>query len=385
MDDVPLDNKRVLFREDFNVPIAGMLVQNDLRIRAALPGIKQALAAKAQVHLISHLGRPEAGSWDAQFSLQPVAKCLERLLSVPVAFVKDLLKPDFLPTDKIILYENIRFLRGELENSDYLAKQMASLCDVFVFDAFASAHRAHASTVGITEYASIAVAGPLLTQEVIALDKIMRNQTKPVVAIIGGSKVSSKFEILLSMVSLVDVLIVGGGLANTLIAAMGNEVGCSLFEPDLIDSAKNLLFAAKSNGCQILAPTDVIVQDGTQKDCADILKSDKIMDIGSKTLFTYVAAINNAKTILWNGPLGVFEDPNFANGTRRVAEAIANSQAFSVAGGGDTVAAIEQFKITDKISYVSTGGGAFLEYIEGEELPAISALIKKSKHSVKTN
>jgi len=385
MDDVQLSHKRVLIREDFNVPVIDGKVQNDLRIRAALPGIKQALEAKAQVHLISHLGRPEAGKWDEQYSLRPVAKVLQDLLNIPVKFVTDIFNPEIKATDDLILYENIRFLDGELENSSHLAKQLASLCDVFVFDAFGSAHRAHASTVGVIDYAPIAVAGPLLTQEVIALDRIMSEQVKPVLAIIGGSKVSTKFEILLTMVSLVDALILGGGIANTLLAANGHEVGNSLFEPELIISAKNLLVAADDNDCQILLPVDVIVDSGAQKDIADVAILDRILDIGPKTIELYSKAISQARTILWNGPVGVFEDPKFANGTRCIGLAIANSAAYSVAGGGDTIAAIEQFKITDEISYISTGGGAFLEYIEGKNLPSISALIKKSNHRVKTN
>lgn len=356
--------QRVLIREDFNVPITHGVVTSDLRIRAALPGIKQYLATNAQVSLMSHLGRPEAGKWDAEYSLLPVAKCLENLLDIPVKFVPDWYSPNILPADKLILYENVRFLPGEIENSPELSQYMASLCDIFVMDAFGSAHRAHASTVGVAQYAPVAVAGPLLIAEMAALDKIMCDPRRPVVAIIGGAKVSSKLLVLKSLINIVDVLIVGGGMANTFLAAQGIDVGTSLYEPDLIPAAQELLATAAKHNCKILVPSDFVLDPDTQQ----------IKDIGANSIRDYSAVIKSAKTILWNGPLGVFEDPRFANGTREIALAIADGAAFSVAGGGDTLAAIDQYNLTDKISYISTGGGAFLEYIEGKRLPAIASL-----------
>ena len=367
LNDVDLNNKRVLIREDFNVPIADGKVQSDLRVRASIPGIKQALAAGAKVGLMSHLGRPVVGNWEAQYSLQPVAEILENLLQIPVKFIRNMFDQNVAVTDNLILYENVRFLKGETENDPELARKMAQLCDVFVMDAFGSAHRAHASTVGVAEFAPIAVAGPLLMQEIMALDKIMLNPQPPVVAIIGGAKVSTKLSVLTSLIKIVDTLIVGGGMANTLLAAQGTDIGDSLCEPDLYSTAKELLLTAQQQNCQVLLPLDYMLE-GT-----------KILDIGAKTIAKYIEVINNAKTIIWNGPLGVFENPKFANGTHEIAQAIAASAAFSVVGGGDTLAALDQFKLSAKISYISTGGGAFLEYIEGKSLPAIAVLINKRK------
>lgn len=379
MQDVDLAHKRVLMREDFNVPINQGIIQSDLRIRAALPGIRQALAANAQVILMSHLGRPEAGHWQAEFSLQPVADCLQELLQQPVTFIQDWQHVQIPAADKLILLENVRFLPGEIENSSVLAQQMAALCDVFVMDAFGSAHRAHASTVGVAEFARIAVAGPLLTAEVKALDQVMQNPKHPVVAIIGGAKVSTKLAILQSLLSIVDVLIIGGGMANTLLAALGYSIGASLCEVDLIPEAQQLLELAPQKHCQIVLPTDCITQNGELKELAAIQASDQIMDIGNATMQQYAQQIAQAATILWNGPLGVFEDPRFAKGTEFIAKAIANSKAYSVVGGGDTLTAIDQLHLTDQFSYISTGGGAFLEYIEGKPLPAIMALLNKRK------
>ncbi len=363
LDEVDLRNKRVLIREDFNVPIENSQVQSDLRIRAALPGIKQALAAGAQVRLMSHLGRPAEGNWLAEYSLEPIAKCLEKLINLPVKFIKDMFNEPVSPTDNLILFENVRFLAGETENDVSLAKKMAGMCDVFVMDAFGSAHRAHASTVGVAEFARQAVAGPLLMQEITALDKIMRSPIAPVVAIIGGAKISTKLQVLFSLITKVNSLIIGGGMANTLLAAQGVDIGASLCEADLIPEAKRLLLAAQQCKCQILLPIDFVTADN------------KILDIGAQTIVNYIQPIKQARTILWNGPLGVFEDPRYANGTRQIAIAVANSQAFSVAGGGDTLLAIEQFNLTEQIDYISTGGGAFLEYIEGKALPAITVLL----------
>lgn len=379
LDDVDVARKRVLIREDFNVPIADGKVQSDLRIRAALPGIKQALAAGAKVRLMSHLGRPEAGKFEEKYSLRPVAVCLKELLGIPVKFVNTGLETVISDSDLLVLYENVRFLPGETENSAVLAKQMASLCDVFVMDAFGSAHRAHASTTGVAEYAPIAVAGPLLTQEINALDQIMLKPQRPLIAIIGGAKVSTKLDVLSSLTSIANSLIIGGGMANTLLAALGHNVGESLYEPDLIPEAKKLFALAQQCNCQIMLPSDVVVESGEQKDITQIINNEKIMDVGNATIQDYIAVIKQAKTILWNGPLGVFEQPEFAHGTEQLARAIASSNAFSVAGGGDTITAIDKFGLSDKISYISTGGGAFLEYIEGKQLPSIVALINKGK------
>lgn len=383
-----INGKRILMREDFNVPISDGIVQNDLRIRAAVPGIKQALSANGQVLLMSHLGRPTAGTWDCEYSLYPVALCLEKLLGMPVKFVKNWFDGTIQPQDRLVLLENVRFLPGEIENDAALSRNMASLCDVFVMDAFGSAHRAHASTVGVANFAPIAVAGPLLEAEVNALDQIMQNPKHPVVAVIGGAKVSTKLEVLQSLVNIVDVLIIGGGMANTILAAQGYEVGASLCEKNLIAEVVKLLKLADKHQCKILLPIDVVTQNSVIKDLDTIVASDQIMDIGPKTTQNYIAEIMNAATILWNGPLGVFEDPRFAAGTTHIAQAIANSSAFTVAGGGDTLAAIDKFNLTEKISYISTGGGAFLEYIEGKTLPAIQALINKAgrqENYVKTN
>lgn len=370
-----IDGKRILMREDFNVPIVNGEVQNDLRIRAALPGIKQALAANGQVILMSHLGRPVAGMPQKEYSLRPVAKCLEKLLSMPVKFIEDWFAPNaILATDKLVLLENVRFLKGEVENDPVLSQQMAKLGDVFVMDAFGSAHRAHASTVGITDYVPLVVAGPLLAAEIQALDRIMQNPLHPIIAVIGGSKVSTKLDVLQSLILKTDTLIIGGGMANTLLAAQGHDVGASLYEPNLIPTAQKLLQLASANKCKILLPTDVVIQDGSNKQLSEIQASDKIMDIGSDTIQVFSDAISLGATIIWNGPLGVFEDSRYAAGTEAVAVAIAQSKAFSIAGGGDTLAAVEQFNLNNKISYISTGGGAFLEYIEGKTLPAIQAL-----------
>lgn len=366
LDDVTLTEQRVLFREDFNVPIQSGVVQSDLRIRAALPGIERALRANASVMLMSHLGRPEAGFWQEQFSLQPIVKILENLLGIRIQFIRDWFNTEIKPESKLIVFENVRFLTGETENNPALAKKMAALCDIFVMDAFGSAHRAHASTVGVAEFAPIAVAGPLLTEEVAALDKIMLNPESPVVAVIGGAKVSTKLSILQSLTLVADVLIVGGGMANTLLAAQGYPVGNSLYEPDLIPNAKQLMELAEKNNCQLLLPIDVVSNGG------------QILDIGPKTIQLYSDIIKKAATILWNGPMGVFENPSYADGTNQIAKAIADSSAYSVAGGGDTLAAIDKLCLTEKISYISTGGGAFLEYIEGQQLPAIQALCNRA-------
>lgn len=357
-----IHNKRVLFREDFNVPICNGVITSDLRIRAALPGIKQALQANAIVMLMSHLGRPTAGVWQEQFSLYPVVKVLEQLLNMPIQFITDWFTTAIAPKAKLIVFENVRFLIGETDNNQNLAHNMAELCDIFVMDAFGSAHRAHASTVGVATLAPMAVAGPLLASEIAALNKIMLNPSKPVVAVIGGAKVSTKLVALQTLTKICDVLIIGGGMANTLLAAQGYPIGASLYEPDLIPEAEKLIALAIERNCKISLPVDMVWHD------------DKIFDIGPKTVKIFSEIISQATTILWNGPMGVFENPKFAYGTEQIAHAIAYSNAYSVAGGGDTLAAIDKLGLSAKISYISTGGGAFLEYIEGQQLPAIKAL-----------
>jgi len=382
VDDVSLSGKRVLVREDFNVPIVNGVIQSDLRIRAAIPGLKKILTEAKQVILMSHLGRPEAGVWQEEYSLQPVAIRLAELLQHEVSFSRDW-PPD--ANDKLVLLENVRFKVGEVENSPALAQQMAQLCDVFVMDAFGSVHREHASTMGVAEYAPLAVAGPLLAAEVAAIDKIMLTPQRPLVAIIGGAKVSTKLAILQSLLTIVDVLLIGGGMANTLLAAQGYNVGASLYEPELRQTAREFLDKAQTTKTKVLLPVDVITQDGLNKDLQAIGTQDKILDIGKKTIELYTDNIANAVTILWNGPLGVFEEPKFANGTIAVAQDIAQSRAFSVIGGGDTLVIIDKLQIADKISYISTGGGAFLEYLEGRSLPGIKVLAKQRKNDITTN
>lgn len=359
LDDVEISGKRVLIREDFNVPIVAGVVQSEARIRAALPTIQRAVNAGAQVRLMSHLGRPEGP--DPRFSLQPVAAYLMSILGYGVDLVTELRESDA----PLVLYENVRFFSGETTNDPQLAKKMAALCDVFVMDAFGSAHRAHASTVGVCEYAPMAVAGPLLVREIQALDRVMQNPQRPLVVIIGGAKVSSKLEVLKALLAKTDYLIVGGGMANTFLAAQGMDVKNSLYEPDMLDYAEELLKQYKN---KLLLPIDYIWDE-----------TNRIVDIGPQSCKKFADIILQASTILWNGPMGVFEDPRFANGTLDVAKSVSRSNAFSVAGGGDTLAAIEKIQLVNPISYISTGGGAFLEYVEGKTLPAIQALITKSK------
>lgn len=379
LQDVSVKDMRVLIREDFNVPVASGVVKSDLRIRAAIPGIKQILKDAAQVILMSHLGRPEPGILQPAFSLQPVAERLQYLMEFPVTFVKEWPPKSIKPNDGLVLLENVRFLRGEVENDPELAKTMADLCDIFVMDAFGSAHRAHASTVGVIEFAPMAVAGPLLTSEVVALERGMKDPKHPVLAVIGGAKISSKLDVLQSLISMVDAVIIGGGMANTFLAAQHKTIGSSLYEPDLLGKARDLLTLAEQKGCTLLLPIDCVTQNGEQKGLDDVRANDKIVDIGTATRKLFTQQILQAATILWNGPMGVFEDARFAQGTKDIAKAIANSKAYSIVGGGDTLSAIDQINITSKFSYISTGGGAFLEYIEGKSLPAIAALINKSK------
>jgi len=385
MDQQNLQGKRVLIREDLNVAINDGVISNDTRIRAALPTIEMARAAGAEVIIMSHLGRPvEAKSIEeqAEFSLQPVADRLAKLLGCDVEVNRDYLST--LPTSRgsgsVTLLENVRINAGERANDDALAKSYAALCDVFVMDAFGTAHRAQASTHGVARYALIACAGPLLASELDALERSLKNPERPMLAVVGGAKVSSKLEVLKNLSTKVDQLIVGGGIANTFLAARGVNVGKSLFEPDLIDTAQALM-----ESTSIPMPTDVIVAKefdvnavAVTKLVIDIEDDDMILDIGPATAMQFAQIIGNMKTIIWNGPIGVFEFEQFSNGTQAVAKAIADSAGFSIAGGGETIAAIDKYAITDKVSYISTGGGAFLEYVQGAVLPAVEILEKRA-------
>ncbi len=375
-----IQNKRVLIREDFNVPMQDGKIMNDQRIQAALPTIKTTLEKGAAVILLSHLGRPKEGQWDEQFSLKPVADYLSNALSYPVRFEKNYLNGLTLQPGEIILCENVRFNTGEKANDATLSQKMAQLADIFVMDAFATAHRAEASTRGIMSYLP-SVAGPLLEKELSALSAVMENPKRPLTAIIGGAKVSDKLILLKHLVSKVDNLIIGGGIANTFLAASGFSVGESLYEPALLEEARHILTLAKESGCHIPLPEDVVVAatltpdaNTTIKSLKDIQSHDKIFDIGPQTAEVLTKVIQQSGTILWNGPVGVFEMEPFASGTKAIAQAVGASPAFSVAGGGDTLSAVELFDVTDKISYLSTGGGAFLEYIEGKTLPAVDGL-----------
>lgn len=386
MTDVDLHNKRVLIREDFNVPIKNGRITSDTRIRAALPTIDLALKQNAKVILMSHLGRPNEGEFQAEFSLQPVADELSKLLNKPVRFVRDWIDSIDVANGEVVLCENVRFLKGEKKNDPALAKKMAALCDVFVMDAFATSHRAECSTAGVAEFANTACAGLLLSGELVALQKAFLNPQKPLVAIVGGSKVSTKLTVLESLLKKTNQLIIGGGIANTFLAAAGFPVGKSLYEYDLVATAKKLMADARKHNVEIPLPVDVVVGKSFSadtkaviKDVKDVDADDMILDIGPKTTQAYAAILQSAKTILWNGPVGVFEFDAFAQGTKGIALAIAESNAFSVAGGGDTLAAIEKFHIADKLSYISTGGGAFLEFVEGKELPAVKVLQERAR------
>lgn len=382
LNDITLANQTVLIRVDFNVPRNDDgQVANDQRIRAALPTIKQCLDAGAKVRLMSHLGRPSEGVFDPDLSLAPVAKHLGHLLGCDVPLVRDYLNNEALPDAPLIMLENCRMNAGEKADDDALAKQYASLCDVFVMDAFGTAHRAQASTHGVIKHVPIACAGPLLAGELSALGKALTAPERPTYAVVGGAKVSSKLALLENLVEQVDGLIVGGGIANTFLAAQGLAMGSSLHEADLIDTAKRIMTRAQERGVHMPLPTDVVIADAfaadanTQTVAADAVSEGwMILDIGKDTAHTYAQALAQAKTVLWNGPVGVFEFDAFAAGTRALSEAIAESSAFSIAGGGDTLAAIDAFQLADQISYISTGGGAFLEFCEGKILPAVAAL-----------
>lgn len=386
MMDLDLAGKRVLIRQDLNVPVKNGSVTSDARIKASLPTIKHALAQGAKVMVMSHLGRPTEGQYSEEFSLQPVVNYLSDVLECPVRLAKDYLDGVKLDSGELIILENVRFNSGEKKDDTVLAKQYAALCDIYVMDAFGTAHRAQASTHGVGKFAPIACSGPLLSAELKALGKALDNPALPMVAIVGGSKVSTKLTVLESLSSKVDQLIVGGGIANTFIAATGNDVGKSLYEPDLIDEANRLLASARASGGDIPVPVDVITgkefsetAQASLKSVGEVEADDMIFDIGPQTAIQLAEIIQNAGTIVWNGPVGVFEFDQFGSGTKTIANAIAESKAFSIAGGGDTLAAVDKYDIADRVSYISTGGGAFLEFLEGKELPAVVMLESRSK------
>lgn len=381
MSDLDLQGKRVLIREDLNVPIEAGRITSEQRITAALPTMKLALQKGAAVMVTSHLGRPKEGTWTQEDSLAPVAKRLSELLGIDVPLVKDWIDGVDVKPGQLVLLENCRMNVGEGKDDDALSKKYAALCDVYVMDAFGTAHRAQASTHGAIRFAKIAAGGPLLMAELDALGKALDNPARPLLAIVAGSKVSTKLELLSSLVSKVDQLIVGGGIANTFIAAMGHGVGKSLVETDLIDTAKKIMADAKARGADIPVPVDVVVAPAFAADAPATVKAvdavgadDMILDIGPQTAARYAELIKAAGTVVWNGPVGVFEFDAFGKGTQTLARAIAASKAFSIAGGGDTLAAVDKYGIEDDVSYISTGGGAFLEFLEGKELPAVAAL-----------
>lgn len=381
MSDLDLKGKRVLIREDLNVPVKDGKVTSDARIRASLPTIQAACDAGAKVMLMSHLGRPTEGEYADEFSLKPVAEHLSELLGKPVPLVKELKAPDDISSGDVVLFENVRFNKGEKKDDEALSKLYASLCDVYVMDAFGTAHRAQASTHGVGRFAPVSCAGPLLAAELDALGKALQTPKRPLVAIVGGSKVSTKLTVLESLSEKVDQLIVGGGIANTFLAAAGKPVGKSLYEADLLDNARVL--ASKTS---IPTPVDVVVGQefsetavATAKAADDVTDADMIFDVGQQTSAQFAEIIKSAGTIIWNGPVGVFEFDQFGEGTKALSEAIAASDAFSIAGGGDTLAAVDKYGIADKVSYISTGGGAFLEFVEGKTLPAVAMLTERAQ------
>lgn len=377
MKDQELSGKRVLIREDLNVPVKDGKVASDARIQASLPTIKLALEKGAAVMLMSHLGRPTEGEYEEQYSLAPVAAHLSGLLGGEVRLIKDWVDGGFeVAAGEVVLLENVRFNTGEKKDNEELSRKMAALCDVYVMDAFGTAHRAQASTHGVARFAPVACAGPLLANELEALGKALDKPARPLAAIVGGSKVSTKLEVLNSLSDKCDQLIVGGGIANTFLAAAGKPVGKSLYEADLVDTAKALM--AK---CEIPIPTDVVVATAFAEDAEAVIKSaddvaddEMILDIGPDSASKLATILQSAGTIIWNGPVGVFEFDQFGEGTKTLSMAIAQSSAFSIAGGGDTLAAVDKYSIADDVSYISTGGGAFLEFVEGKELPAVAML-----------
>ncbi|MDL2172592.1 phosphoglycerate kinase [Stutzerimonas stutzeri] len=380
MTDLDLQGKRVLIREDLNVPVKDGAVKSDARILASLPTIKLALEKGAAVLVCSHLGRPEEGVYSEEDSLKPVADYLSKALGREVPLVKDYLDGVEVKPGELVLLENVRFNKGEKKNTDELAQKYAALCDVFVMDAFGTAHRAQGSTHGVAKFAKVACAGPLLAAELDALGKALDKPQRPMVAIVAGSKVSTKLDVLTSLADICDQLIVGGGIANTFLAAAGYKVGKSLHEADLLDTAKAI--AAK---VAVPLPVDVVVAkefaesaEATVKAIGDVADDDMILDIGPKTAAMFGEMLKASQTILWNGPVGVFEFDQFGNGTKVLAQAIAQSPAFSIAGGGDTLAAIDKYGVAEQISYISTGGGAFLEFVEGKVLPAVEVLEQRA-------
>ncbi len=381
MSDLDLRDKRVLIREDLNVPIDNGHITSTQRLDAALPTIRAARDAGAKVLVLSHLGRPKEGQFDAESSLAPVATWLGEQLGAPVRLVADYLDGVEVASGEVVVLENCRMNVGEGKDDDALAKKYAALCDIFVMDAFGTAHRAQASTHGVIKFAPVAAAGPLLSAELDALGKALENPARPLLAIVAGSKVSTKLTLLENLIGKVDQLIVGGGIANTFIAAMGLPIGNSLVEPDLIDAAKKVMADAKARGADVPVPVDVVVAPtfsaqapATVKAVDEVQSDEMILDIGPRTAQMYAELIAKAGTVVWNGPVGVFEFDAFGKGTETLARAIAASPAFSIAGGGDTLAAVDKYGIADDVSYISTGGGAFLEFLEGKELPAVTAL-----------
>jgi phosphoglycerate kinase len=386
MTDTDLRNKRVLIREDLNVPVQDGTVTSDARIRATLATIRYALDQHAKVFVLSHLGRPKEGAADPAFTLAPVAARLSELLGKPVPLRKDWLDGVDCPSGSAVLCENVRFNKGEKSDDEGLARRMAGLCEVFVMDAFGTAHRAEASTHGVARYAPVACAGPLLVGELEALERALQEPARPLVAIVGGSKVSTKLMVLESLLERVDQLIVGGGIANTFLAATGIKVGKSLYEAEMLDVARRLLDKARARGTEIPLPSDVVVaKEFASTAHADVrpvneVRADEmILDIGPDSADRCSALLQAAGTIVWNGPVGVFEFEQFGEGTRTIAQAIARGKAFSLAGGGDTLAAIEKYGLEDSISYISTGGGAFLEFVEGKTLPAVAMLEQRAR------
>jgi len=385
MTDLDLAGKRVLVREDFNVPLDNGVIVDDTRIRASLEGIRFALAKGARLMLVSHLGRPTEGRFDEKESLAPVARRLSELLGQDVPLKRDWLDGVSVDPGKAVLLENCRFNQGEKKNDDTLAKRIAALCDIYVNDAFATAHRAEATTHGAARYAAVACAGPLLAHELEALGKALERPARPLVAIVGGAKVSTKLTVLAELSQKVDQLIVGGGIANTFMLAAGMKIGKSLCEPDLVPEAAKVMQRVRAKGGEVPLPVDVVCAKeisasaaATTKDGAAVADDDLILDVGPKTAANFTALLDRAGTIVWNGPLGVFEHEQFAGGTRALAQAIAASPAFSLAGGGETVAALAKFGVTDRIDYVSTAGGAFLEFLEGKKLPAVEILEQRA-------
>jgi len=385
MMDLDLAGKRVLIREDLNVPVHDGQVTSDARIRAALPTLRTALERGARVMVMSHLGRPKEGEFDPALSLEPVAARLSGLLGRKVRLVRDWLDGVEVAPGEAVLLENVRFNKGEKKDAEDLARRMAALCDIYVMDAFGTAHRAEASTHGVVRFAPVACAGPLLVNELVALETALDKPARPMVAIVAGSKVSTKLTVLETLLAKVDQLIVGGGIANTFLAAAGFPVGKSLHEPDMVDMARRLIDQSRARGVEIPIPTDVVVAkefaataEADVKDVAAVAADDMILDIGPDTAERFAGIVERAGTVIWNGPLGVFEFDQFGEGTRILANAIARSGAFSLAGGGDTLAAIEKYGVEEGMSYVSTGGGAFLEFVEGKTLPAVAALQERA-------